>query len=48
MGKALGFALTTFLITVINAGFAMWAASVVGDRITELFTGLVEALGGVL
>lgn len=48
MGRALGFALTTFLITVVNAGFAMWVASIIGNRITELFTSIAEALGGVL
>ena len=48
MGRALGFALTTFIITVVNAGFAMWVASIIGNRITELFISLSEALGGVL
>lgn len=48
MGRALGFALTTFLITVVNSGFALWVASIIVNRITELFTSLAEALGGVL
>lgn len=48
MGRALGFALTTFIITVVNAAFALWIASVIGNRITELFTCLSETLGGVL
>lgn len=46
--RSLEFALATFMITVINAGFAMWVASIIGNRITELFTSLSEALGGVL
>ena len=46
--RVLEFALSTFVITVVNAVFAMWVASVIGNRITELFTSLAEALGGVL
>ena len=48
MGRALEFALATFIVAIINAGFAMWVASVIGNRITELFTRLSEAIGGVL
>lgn len=48
MGRIFEFALATFIITVINAGFALWVATVIGNRITELFTSLAEALGGVL
>lgn len=46
--RALEFAIATFMITVVNAMFAMWIAKVIGNRITELFADLVEALGGVL
>ncbi len=48
MGRALEFALSTFIITIVNVIFALWVTNIIGNRITELFTGIVEALGGVL
>lgn len=48
MGRGLEFALSTFIIIIVNAVFAMWVASVIGNRITELFTGLAEAIVGAL
>lgn len=44
MGRILEFALATFMITIINTIFALWIATTIRNRITELFTILIEAL----
>ena len=44
MGKILEFALATFMITIINTIFALWVATTIGNRITELFNIINKAL----
>lgn len=44
MHRCLEFALATFMITVINSLFAIWAGSLIADRVRLLFEQLFQAL----
>lgn len=44
MGRSLEFALSIMIITVVELTFAFFVATVVGNKITELFNQIIEAL----
>lgn len=44
MGRALEFALATLIIYIFEIGSALWVATIVGDKITELFNIINQAL----
>ncbi len=44
MGKSLEFALSTMVIVIIEVTFALFVANAVGNKITELFSQIIETL----
>lgn len=44
MGRPLEFALATLVIYIFEIGSALWVATMAGNKITELFNQLIEAL----
>lgn len=44
MGRILEFALATTMIITIQLSFTFWAATTIGNRITELFETIIVAL----
>lgn len=44
MGRSLEFALTILVIYIFKISSALWVATIVGNKITELFNQLIEVL----
>ena len=42
MGRSLQFALTILVIYIFEIGSALWIATIVGNKIIELFNQLIE------
>ena len=47
MGRALEFALATAMITIVHLIFALFVATVIGERIEILFTNLNDILASL-
>lgn len=44
MGRILEFALATTMIIVIQLSFAFWTATIIGNKITDLFETIITTL----